>query len=104
MPRSRPRKAFAISASDVASMIAPPTPWTARARFSISGELASPHDERRRREQRQPDGEDETAPVRSPSEPAVSRNAASVSEYALITHWRSPKLEWSERWIAAAPC
>ena len=42
MPRSRPRKAWAIRASEVANIIAPPTPCTARARLSISGVEESP--------------------------------------------------------------
>ena len=39
-------------------------------------------------------------PTRSEMDPAVSRNAASVSEYALTTHCRSWKLECSERWMS----
>ena len=42
VPRSRPTKAWAIRASEVANMMAPPTPWAPRARLSISGVVDSP--------------------------------------------------------------
>ncbi len=42
VPRSRPVKAAAISASEVANMMAPPTPCTARARLSMRGVVESP--------------------------------------------------------------
>ena len=42
VPRSLPTNAPAISASEVANMMAPPTPCTARARLSISGVVDSP--------------------------------------------------------------
>ena len=32
-----------MSASEVANMMAPPTPWTARARLSMSGVVERPH-------------------------------------------------------------
>src|SRR5215469_2217677 len=38
----------------------------------------------------------------SPTTPAVSRNAARVSEYASTTHCRSEKLELSERWMSGS--
>ena len=43
VPRSRPWNAWAISARDVANIIAPPIPCTPRARFSISDVLDRPH-------------------------------------------------------------
>jgi hypothetical protein len=43
VPRSRPWKACAMSASEVANMMAPPTPWTARNRLSINDVVDSPH-------------------------------------------------------------
>ena len=42
VPRCRPAKAWAISASDVANMTAAPTPWTTRDRLSIRGVVDSP--------------------------------------------------------------
>ena len=46
VPRSRPWKAEASSASEVANIAAPPTPCTARARLSMSGlvDRAQPSD------------------------------------------------------------
>ena len=43
VPRSLPAKAWAIRASEVANMMAPPTPWAPRAKLSMSGEVDSPH-------------------------------------------------------------
>ena len=42
VPRSRPVNAAAIKASEVANMMAPPTPCTARARLSMRGVVDSP--------------------------------------------------------------
>ena len=79
VPRSLPWKAEAMRAREVANMMAPPTPWTARARFSISGR-GQTADQRRQREDAEPDGEDHSRPNMSPITPAVRRKAASVSE------------------------
>ena len=43
VPRSLPRKLFPSRASDVANIIAPPTPWPLRLTMSMSGSTASPH-------------------------------------------------------------
>ena len=42
VPRSRPWKAEAIRASEVANMMAPPTPWTPRHRLSMSELVETP--------------------------------------------------------------
>ena len=42
VPRSRPVNAAAISASEVANMMAPPTPCTARDRLSMRGVVERP--------------------------------------------------------------
>ena len=80
VPRSRPWKAWAISASEVANIIAPPTPCTARARLSISGVVEKPHTAEERVKTTRPVANSSRRPNRSASAPAVSRKAASVSE------------------------
>ena len=42
VPRCLPENAWAMRASEVANMTAPPTPWTARAKLSMSGVVDSP--------------------------------------------------------------
>ncbi len=79
VPRSLPWNAWAISASEVANIIAPPVPWTARARFSISGELDRPQTAEAAVNTTRPATNTRRRPIRSAIEPAVSRNAASVS-------------------------
>src|SRR6202453_6706 len=79
VPRSLPWKACAISASEVANIIAPPVPWTARARFSISGEVDRPHTAEAPENTTRPARNTRLRPIRSATEPAVSRKAASVS-------------------------
>ncbi len=79
VPRSLPWKAWAISASEVANIIAPPVPCTARARLSISGVLGQAADGRGGREHEQARDEHALAADRSATAPEVSRNAASVS-------------------------
>ena len=79
IPRSRPWKAWAISASEVANIIAPPTPCTARARLSISGESESPQTAEEQVNTTRPAVNTRRRPNRSASDPAVSRKAASVS-------------------------
>jgi hypothetical protein len=102
MPRSFPWKALAISASEVANIIAPPIPCTARARFSASGVDDSPQTAEATVNTTRPVTNTRRRPTRSANAPAVSRNAARVSEYALTTHCRSLKLECSERWISGS--
>ena len=79
IPRSRPWKAWAISASEVANIIAPPTPCTARATLSISGESESPQTAEEQVNTTRPAVNTSRRPKRSASDPAVSRKAASVS-------------------------
>ena len=43
VPRSLPWNACAMRASEVANMMAPPTPGTARARLSMSESVERPH-------------------------------------------------------------
>src|SRR5271154_4196219 len=79
-PRSLPWKASASSASEVANIIAPPTPCTARARFSASGLPARPQTAEEAVKTTRPAVNTRLRPIRSATEPAVSRNAASVNE------------------------
>src|SRR3954451_7950741 len=97
VPRSRPWNASAMSASDWANMIAPPIPWTPRARLRESESSARPQASEARLKTARPTTKTFRRPSRSPRDPAVSRNAASVSEYASITHWMSAKSACSER-------
>ena len=60
-------------------MIAPPTPWTPRARLSISEVVDSPHAAEARVNTIRPTTNTRLRPNRSASPPAVSRKAASVS-------------------------
>jgi hypothetical protein len=60
-------------------MIAPPTPWTARETFSISGLWASPQANDEAVNTTRPIAKRRLRPKRSASEPAVSSSAASVS-------------------------
>ena len=79
VPRSLPWKAWAISASEVANIIAPPVPCTARARLSISGVLDRPQTAEEAVNTNRPVTNTRLRPIRSATEPEVSRNAASVS-------------------------
>ena len=79
VPRSLPWNACAISASAVANIIAPPMPWTARARFSISGVLDRPQTAEAVVNTNRPAMNTRLRPIRSAIEPDVSRNVASVS-------------------------
>ncbi len=69
-----------MSASEVANIIAPPVPWTALKRLSASGELDNPHAAEAAVKTTSPITNTRRRPTRSASEPAVNRNAASVSE------------------------
>jgi hypothetical protein len=86
-----------MSASDWANMIAPPMPCTPRSRLSAVDEFASPQPSEARLKMARPTTNTRRRPSRSPSEPAVSRVAASISEYASMTHWRSEKSACSAR-------
>ena len=79
VPRSGPWKATARSASAVANMSAPPTPWSARARLSMSGEPASPQSRDAAVKIAIPVTNTRRRPIRSATDPPVSRNAASAS-------------------------
>ena len=61
VPRSLPENAWAMRAREVANMMAPPTPWTPRARISIAGEVDSPQASDDSENTSQPDGEDTPA-------------------------------------------
>ena len=88
-PRSLPRNAFASSARPVANMIAPPTPWAARARLRNVEPEARPQSSEPSVKTTIPIENSSRRPKRSASEPAVSSSAASDSAYASITHCRS---------------
>ena len=77
-PRSRPRKLCPSSASDVANMIAPPTPWALRDTISISGSWATPHSSEPRVKMTRPIWNSSLRPYRSASTPEVSSSEASV--------------------------
>ncbi len=79
VPRSRPWKAWAKSASEVENIIAPPTPCTARARLSISGVVDKPQMAEEAVNTISPSTNTRRRPIRSATDPAVSRKAASVS-------------------------
>ena len=78
-PRSRPRKLFPSSASEVANMIAPPTPWPLRERISISGSCARPHSSEPSVNTTRPMPNSRFLPYRSASTPEVSSSEAKVS-------------------------
>ena len=67
-----------MRASDVANMMAPPTPWAARDRLSMSGVVASPHVSDAMEKSTSPRANIPARPYMSPSTPAVSRKAARV--------------------------
>ena len=78
-PRSRPRKLFPSSASEVANMIAPPTPWPLRDKISISGFRASPHSSEPTVKMTRPTWNSRFRPYRSASTPEVRSSVARVS-------------------------
>ena len=78
-PRSRPWKAWAISASEVANIIAPPVPCTARARLSTRGVPDRPQTAEEIVNTTRPATNTRRRPIRSATAPEVSRKAASVS-------------------------
>ena len=77
-PRSFPRKLFPSRASDVANMIAPPTPWPLRDRISISGSWARPHSSDPSVKMISPMLNSRFRPYRSASTPEVSSSEARV--------------------------
>ena len=67
-----------MRASEVANMMAPPTPWTPRARFSISGVVDRPHASDDPEKMARPMANSRRRPKMSPMTPAVRRKAARV--------------------------
>ena len=78
--RSLPWNSCPISASEVANIAAPPTPCSPRARLSRVGSPAIPQRNEAKVKIPKPIEKTRRRPSRSPSEPAVSRKAARVSE------------------------
>jgi hypothetical protein len=78
-PRSRPMKAPASSASEVANIIAPPTPCRPRATFRKVDVVASPHRNDAAVKTARPTMKTSLRPRRSATEPEVSWKAASDS-------------------------
>jgi hypothetical protein len=78
-PRSLPRKESDSSASDIANMIAPPTPCKARDNCSITVLTAKPHSTDAKVKTARPTRYSRRRPNMSARLPAVSRNAARVS-------------------------
>ena len=69
-----------MRASEVANMMAPPTPWAALARLSISEVVERPQTSDERLNTPRPTANTSRRPNMSPTTPAVSRKAASVRE------------------------
>ena len=69
-----------MSAREVANMMAPPTPWAPRARFSISDEEDTPHTNDDTVNTPRPTANTTRRPNMSPRTPAVRRKAARVRE------------------------
>ena len=78
--RSLPWNSCPIRASEVANIPAPPTPCSPRARLSRVGSLEMPQRNEAKVKMPKPIVKTRRRPIRSPSEPAVSRKAARVSE------------------------
>lgn len=88
-PRARPVNVAFSRASEVGSIIAPPTPWTNRARISspplgadAASRLVTPKTARPSRKIRR-------APYRSLRRPVTRRSAAKVIAYDSWIHWAS---------------
>ena len=79
VPRSFGANSCAISASEVANIIAPPRPCTARAMLSTVGEPASPHTNEAATNTTMPVTNTSRRPSRSASEPDASSSVASPS-------------------------
>ena len=80
-------------------MIAPPTPWNARDSARKVGSAATPHSADPTVNTTMPTANTSRRPTRSATDPDVSRNAASVSAYASITHCRSASDAWNACWM-----
>src|SRR5579875_2275152 len=80
MPRSRPWKVCASSASEVAKIVAPPIPCSARKATSSVPEPAIPHSSEPMVKMSRPPANTRRRPRMSASEPVGSSNAASDSE------------------------
>ena len=91
VPRSRPWNSCEMIASETANIPAPPIPWAPRARISQSGDWAAPQSAEASVKSAIATRKTRLRPSRSPSEPALSIVAASVSAYASTTHCRSVK-------------
>ncbi len=78
--RSLPWNSWPIRASEVANIPAPPMPCSPRARLSRVGSLEMPQRNEAKVKIPKPIVKTRRRPSRSPSEPAVSRKAASISE------------------------
>ena len=99
VPRSSGANSWAISASDVANIMAPPIPWSPRETFSIVGEPARPQRSEAQTKSSRPTTKILRRPSRSAIEPDASSSAARASAYASTTHCRSSKLEPSSCWM-----
>ena len=79
VPRSRPWNSCEMIASETANIPAPPMPWAPRARISQSGDCAAPQSAEAPVNSAIATRKTRLRPSRSPSEPAVSMDAARVS-------------------------
>ncbi len=79
LARSRPSNSCAISARAVANIAAAPVPWTPRARLRTVGSPASPQANEAAVNRAKPKLNTRRRPIRSPTDPATSRNDARVS-------------------------
>ena len=80
VPRSLPWKVCARSASEVAKMVAPPTPCRARKAISIPADWAAPQSSEARVKTASPAAKTRRRPKMSATEPAASISEASESE------------------------
>src|SRR3954447_16157775 len=102
VPRSRPVNALDRSASEVANMIAPPTPCAARARARKVGPPATPHSSEPPVNTTLPTANTTRRAGRSGTGPAVRSSAASVSAYASTTHCRSDSDACRDFWMSGS--
>ena len=79
LARSRPSNSCAISASAVANIAAAPAPWKPRARLSTVASPERPQANEATVNRAKPKLNTRRRPIRSPTEPATSRNEARVS-------------------------
>jgi len=100
VPRSRPWNSCAIRASEVANIAAPPIPWSPRARLRSVAFPEMPQRKDARVKITKPAVKTRRRPIRSANEPAVSRKAASVNEYASTTHCRLERLALRSCWMS----